>query len=69
MNDACLNAIITEQDARLDAAEKSLRLLADDWRKQRAVNEMMLKWLNVPSSRLNVAHEQLADVLREAIKQ
>ncbi len=39
-----LDAIITEQNARLDAAEKSLRLLAEDHRKQHALNEELWAW-------------------------
>jgi predicted nuclease with TOPRIM domain len=36
--------------------------------KQRAVNEVMLQWLNTPSDRLHAAHEQLATALLEALK-
>ena len=61
-------------EERLDAAEKSLRILAEDWRKQRALNGATLKWIvdSANNNRVPVEeHENLRNVinaLSDAIK-
>lgn len=68
------SSVVADLESRLDVAEKSLRLLAQDWAKQRAVNEAYLKWIVDSCANQGVQISEndnlqaVVNALREAIK-
>jgi hypothetical protein len=52
--------------AHIEGAEKSLRILAEDWSKQRAMNEELLEWIRRGAQPIQA--NRLAESIRETRK-